>query len=65
MIHLADIDIYLRLYEDLDLQKDFSILWSINDGENSWTSGVRQRRRQGTKPASAKVVNCSYSSSYK
>ena len=63
MIHFTDVDIYLRLYEDFNLQKDF--LWSINDGKASWTSRVLQRRRQGMKPASAKVVNWSYSSSYK
>ena len=39
-------------------------LWSINDGNAIWTLNRRQGPRQGTKPASGKIVNCSYSYSY-
>ena len=39
-------------------------LWSTNDGNASWTVNGRQGPRQGTKPASGGIANCSsYSSS--
>ena len=34
-------------------------LWSTNDGNASWTVNGRQEPRQGTKPASGKIANCS------
>ena len=40
------------------------LLWSTNTGNDSWTVNRRQGRQQGTKPASSKIANCSYSSSY-
>ena len=39
-------------------------LWSTYDGNASWTVNGRQGHRQGTKPASGKIANCSYSYSY-
>ena len=33
--------------------------WSTNDGNASWTVNGSQRPRQGTKPASGKIANCS------
>ena len=39
-------------------------LWSTNDGNANWTVTGRQGPRQGTKPASGKIVNCSYHSYY-
>ena len=39
-------------------------LWSTNDGKATWTINGRQRSRQGTKPASGKIANFSYSYSY-
>ena len=36
-------------------------LWCTNDGKASWTITGRQRRWQGTKPASGKIANCFYS----
>ena len=35
-------------------------LWSTNDGNASWTVNGRHRPRQGMKPASGKISNCSY-----
>ena len=39
-------------------------LWSTDNGNASWTVNGRQGPRQGTKPASGKIANCSYSHSY-
>ena len=35
-------------------------LWSTTDDKASWTVNGRQRHQEGTKPASAKITNCSY-----
>ena len=34
-------------------------LWSTNDGNAIWTVNGRQRPRQGMKPVSGKIANCS------
>ena len=39
-------------------------LWSTNNGNASLTVNGHQGSRQGTKTASGKIVNCSYSYSY-
>ena len=39
-------------------------LWSTNDGNTSWIVNECQGPRQGTKPASGKIANCSYYSYY-
>ena len=39
-------------------------LWSTNDGNATWTFNLRQGPRQGMKPASGKIANCSYSYYY-
>ena len=39
-------------------------LWSTNDGNASWAFNGRQEHREGTKPASGKMVNCSPSYDY-
>ena len=36
-------------------------LWSTSDGKASWTGNGHQWHWQGTKPASGKTANCSYS----
>ena len=35
-------------------------LWSTNDCNASWISKWRQGPRQGTKPVSGKIMNCSF-----
>ena len=35
-------------------------LLSTNDGNAGWTVNGRQGPRHGTKPASGKIMNCSY-----
>ena len=39
-------------------------LWSTNEGNASWTVNGRQGSRQGTKPASGNITNCSSSYYY-